>query len=258
MIAVIAVVNDRAVYDAMLGASLSRQRFRYAAVVMDNGAGGFRSAASAFNVAGRQADGDFLFFAHQDVSFESERWLEDAEALLRSVPDLGIAGVAGARPGPWSGREVVSLIRDSDPPQRLGHVEERAIAPVQTVDECAFFVPRDVFERQRFDERTCDGWHLYAVDYSLSALEAGLQVRALPLPLYHRSGGKTVERLGITTFEHAYFRTLRRVAAKHASHVPTIYTTCGAWRTDRSLTFQRYPPREILRALYRRLRGASA
>lgn len=254
MISVVVVFNDRALLEEMLGASLARQRPAPEVVAIDNTGGTYSSAAAALNVGARQASGEYLFFAHQDVSFSSEDWLERAERLLRELPDAGIAGVAGARARAGSeGREIVSLIEDAVPPQRTDHVALSEPTRVETVDECAFFVPRSVFADQAFDERTCDGWHLYAVEYSLSASAAGLQVYALPLPLYHRSQGAVVQVLGFTTYEGAYFRALAKVLRKHRARHPRVHTSCGVWRADRRLLWQRFPPREVARAVARRV-----
>src|SRR5262245_41827283 len=185
MISVVVVWNDASRFERMLRASLERQRHPYELIAIDNRRGEHRSAASALNVGAGRAHGDFLLFAHQDVEFQGDAWLEQAEDLLPTLPELGIAGVAGARPAPDpDAREIVSNIEDSVPPQRVGHIALRAPEVVETVDECAFFIPRDVFHRVGFDEAVCDGWHLYAVDFSLSARTQGLRAYALPLPLY--------------------------------------------------------------------------
>jgi hypothetical protein len=234
----------------MLRASLARQGHPHQLIALDNRAGRFPSAAAALNEGIRQASGDPLFFAHQDVCFEAGDWLDRAAAYLQSLPDVGIAGVAGARALQHGhGREIVSNIEDSSPPQRTGHVSLERPEVVDTVDECAFLVPGDVCRRIAFDETTCDGWHLYAVDYSLMVRRAGLVAYALPLPLYHQSGGAVVRVIGVETYERAYFRTLRRVLAKHAGAFDRLHTTCGSWSTQQSLIAQRFPPALVRRAV---------
>ncbi len=238
MISVIVVYNDRALFDEMLGASVARQQPRPELIALDNTGGRYASAAAALNAGAKRAGGEYLCFAHQDVRFESDDWLIRAEALLQELPEAGIAGVAGSRARRGGdGREIVSLMEDSVPPQRCDHVALTVPERVDTVDECAFFVPRAVWAHHAFDERTCDGWHLYAVDYSLSVRAAGLQVYALPLPLYHRSGGAVVRVLGFTTYEAAYYRTLRKVLRKHGARFSPVHTSCGTWRADRSALY---------------------
>lgn len=40
-----------------------------------------------------------------------------------------------------------------------------------TVDECCFGMTREVFDSLRFNEKVCNGWHLYAVEMCLRAKE---------------------------------------------------------------------------------------
>lgn len=250
MISIVVVYNDRSLFDAMLGASLARQLQAHELIALDNTTGRFPSAAAALNEGGRRALGDFLLFAHQDVSFESNAWLEQAEHLLRGMADIGIAGVAGTRAAADRADPfILTNIEHSDPPHRVGHQAITAAVSVATVDECAFFVPRAVFERFPFDEHACDGWHLYAVDYSLTVRAAGLLVYAIPLPLYHRSGGAYMRLMGVTTLEGTYFRGLKRLVEKHRDRYDTIPTTCGTWSTRRGLFLQRFPPADVLRSV---------
>jgi hypothetical protein len=153
---------------------------------------------------------------------------------------------------------ILSNMLDSVPPQRTGHRPLDRPERVDSVDECAFFVPRPVFDRIGFDERVCDGWHLYAVEFALSARTAGLSAYALPLPIYHRSGGAVVRVLGFATLEQAYFRALGRVMQKHGGRYDRIVTTCGAWSTQRSLLLQRFPPRAVAQAVRGWARGRLA
>ena len=258
MISVIVVYNDAAVFEAMTCASVARQHGSCELIALDNRDGRYRSAAAAYNAGVQRASGELLFFVHQDVSFAGATWLSDAETLVSGLPDAGVAGVAGARAGSdRSTRTILSNIEDSYPPQRSGHETLSAPQPVDTVDECAFFVPRRLLVNLPFDEETCDGWHLYAVDYALSVRRRGLRAYALPLRLYHRSAGATVRVLGITTYEAAYFRALKKVLAKHADQVDAVHTTCGTWFPRRSILLQRFPP-AIVRHMLRNLITGSA
>jgi hypothetical protein len=258
MISVVTVFNDQDLFNAMLGASVARQAGDVELVALDNRGGRYASAAAALNEGARRARGDLLFFAHQDVSFEGDAWLADAARQLEQLRGWGVAGVAGARPGTSgaaSDRVILSNIKDSVPPQRAGHVPLSEPMRVETVDECAFFVPSSVLARFGFDERVCDGWHLYAVDFSLTVRAAGLDAFAIPLPLYHRSGGRTVRVAGFSTYENAYFRVLRRVLRKHRARYARVPTTCGTWSTRRSVLLQRFPPRQVRHALAAWVRG---
>ncbi len=249
MISVIVVYNDRSQFETMLRASLDRQRRPFELIALDNRQGRFPSAANALNAGAKRAHGQFLFFAHQDVRFASARWLEDAERVLRGVSDLGIAGLAGAR-GTNDNTERVILTNIEHPePQPTGHRRFQEVQAVDTVDECAFFVPKQVFDRYGFDERTCDHWHLYAVDLSLTLRRDGLRAYALPLPLRHNSTGAIRRFMGFATFEPAYFRTLRKIIRKHRGRFDRLHTTCGSWSTRKSVLLQQIPPRMVGKAI---------
>ncbi len=67
----------------------------YELIALDNSDRLFRSASIALNYGGSKAKGRYLLFAHQDIVLSDERFLEKAERLLDSLPEVGIAGVAG-------------------------------------------------------------------------------------------------------------------------------------------------------------------
>jgi hypothetical protein len=241
MISPVVPFTDRALFAAMAGYSLERQRPRVEILAIDNSRSVFSCAADVLNTAAEQVSGEWLMFAHQDVSFEGDSWLADAEAWLRTLGDAGIAGIAGAR-GPATNRTcvVLSNISDSVPPQRDGFTQIDAPEPVQTLDECLFFVKRSLVRRVSFDRMTCRGWHLYAVEYCLTLGALGCGVYVLPLDIYHRSGGRRVASKWFPRYEDDYYRTLSAVLRKHRRQFPVVYTTCGTWRADRPLFWQKY------------------
>jgi hypothetical protein len=95
MISIICVYNDEWILQNYLLKSLPAGRNDFELITFDNTHNSFRSAAQALNWCGRQAVGDYLMFVHQDVDLRSDSWLNSTEALLKSLPNLGIAGVAG-------------------------------------------------------------------------------------------------------------------------------------------------------------------
>ena len=97
MISIICVYNNERILRNCLLKSLSDQKTDFELITIDNTENRFRSAAAALNWGGKQTAGDYLMFVHQDVDLCSDSWFDDIEALLDSLPDLGIAGVAGVR-----------------------------------------------------------------------------------------------------------------------------------------------------------------
>jgi hypothetical protein len=244
MISVICVFNDKATLDNYLSKSLSTQTAVHEFIPVDNVKHEFSSAAKALNAGARKATGKYLMFAHQDVRVTSERWLEDAERVLDSLPKLGVAGVAG-KPVGWVG--CITNIEHMDPPVPAGPIHADKPMVVQTLDECLAVIPSELFKVLQFDEVTCDDWHLYVVDYCLSAKLRGLESYVVPLHAYHRyTGGPTTEQ---------YYETLKKVVKKHGRSFGRIFTTCGDWNTKYPLWLQRSKTYNYLRSRIDRLVG---
>ena len=82
---------------------------------------------------------------HQDIAFETPSSLKDFGFFIANHPDM-IIGAYGAK--------------------KKGNSYEAPYA-CETVDECCFGMTRECFNRLRFNEEICDGWHLYAVEMCL-------------------------------------------------------------------------------------------
>lgn len=244
MISVVCVYNNEEIFRDYLLKSLKNQNVEFELIGIDNTSNEFKSAAAALNYGGKKARNKYIMFAHQDVSFLPNSWLEDAERFLDSISDLGIAGVAGmseiGSTNPERGRNI---IKHGEPPEvwpwgnRIQNPE-----PVQTLDECLVIVPKSTFDVLQFDEKTCEGWHLYAVDYCLSAKERGFGVYVLPMEIYHLStGAANLKKFKWISGQlpDDYYKILKKVLEKHANTSKVIYTTCGDWNTAYPVVLQR-------------------
>lgn len=245
LISVVCVYNNRSILEEWLIPTLKVQTEPHEIILVDNSGASFASAAEALNYGGEQARGDYIMFVHQDVRLEKETWLQEADAWLERLPRLGVAGVAGISDKSKVGCKELqwNFIKHGVPPKMWGNAITQPEI-VQTVDELLLIVPRRVFKLIKFDARTCPGWHLYGVDYCLSALKRGLFTYVLPLPVWHRStGGGPITPFGILlnggTMPREYYRDLRRVLQKHRRAHRNIYTTCGVWNTNQPLVWQR-------------------
>lgn len=219
MITVVCVYNDQKKLGSYLLNSLNKQNAPYERILLDNTKAKFPSAAAALNMGGKMAHGDYILFVHQDVRLRTETWLVDAERVLEAERNIGIAGVAGKR----ESKEVITNIKHGTPPRPAGRKISN-VETVQTIDECAMIVPKSVFKALKFDEKVCDDWHLYGVDYSLSVKNRGLKVVIIPLEAYHASAANSMSK--------SYYETLWKVIKKHRNNYKTIYTTMGDWNTN--------------------------
>ena len=241
MFSIICVYNSREAFEKYLMPGLLGQTAEYELIALDNTGGRFRSAAEALNEAARKARGKYLMFVHQDVALGSPDFLERVERTLDPMPGLGIAGVAGKKE---NSRLVITNMEHGTPPEHAGHIRVKDVTEVQTLDESLAIVPSAVFRELQFDERTCDGWHLYVLDYCLSARTRGYKVCVLPEKVYHASRGFSTERgfrrfLAHVLLPEPYFRTLEKILAKHKEHYNVVSTNFGNWRTGLPAAAQR-------------------
>ena len=239
VISIVCVYNSKTVLADYLLKSLQVQTVEYELILVDNTEERYKSASEALNFGARNAMGKYLMFVHQDVDLRSNSWLYDAERMLDSVPNLGIAGVAGKK----DRTGVMTNVRHGNPPVLPARLQIEEPKEVQTLDECLVIIPRSVFNKLHFDEETCSGWHLFAVDYCLSVTQFGLGAYVIPMFIYHRSTGATTRSAtglirSLDPLPDGYYQTLGKLLRKHKSY-GRIYTTCGDWDNSSPLALQR-------------------
>lgn len=244
MISVVCVYNNKQIYTDFLLKSLKSQTSEFELIGIDNTSNEFKSAAEALNYGGKKARNKYIMFAHQDISFLANNWLEETERLLDSINNLGIAGVAGMSESGTSNLERGRNTITHGVPSEVWTWSNKIQSPepIQTLDECLVIIPKSTFEILKFDEETCNGWHLYAVDYCLSIKELDLEAFVLPMEIYHMGGGtikpKKYSKL-IGPLPDEYYNILDRIIKKHKSKYKKIFTTCGDWSTSYPAIFQR-------------------
>jgi hypothetical protein len=243
LISVISIINNDVIAKEFLLRGLSRQNAKYDLILLDNKGFSYRSAAQAYNDGSAKAKGDYLMFVHQDVLLPCRNWLKEAENSLSTVSNLGIAGVAGMLQPTfmndfelWARYYLLEKLNLSKvwyyryARGNVFHGHEKKfwlgkftseVLSTKTLDELLLIIPASVFENSKFDETTCDNWHLYGVDYSLSASQKCRGVCVLPHPVVHLSTGKV---------NKGYFKTLAKLIEKHRTE-KIINTTIYPWST---------------------------
>jgi hypothetical protein len=246
VISIVCVYNNKDIFNDWLLKSLKHQTVEFELITLDNNKNSFKSAAEALNYGGKKAKGDYLMFVHQDVDLSSNTWLEDVEKMLDSIPNLGIAGVAGvSEEEHLVGMRLRTKIIHGVPPVPAGGQSVfQNPEKVQTLDECLVMVPKSVFNVLTFDEEAYTDWHLYAVDYCLSVRKLGFDVYATPMFVYHRSTGVLIETifqiiLSLGPYPKGYYQALGKLLKKHKNQVKQIYATTGTWSTCQPLVWQR-------------------
>lgn len=234
MISIVCVYNDEKKLNALLLKSLKNQTSHYQLILVDNTNNEFKSAAAALNSGAEKANGNYIMFVHQDVDLLSDRYLEEIEPMLKTLPNLGVAGVAGKSS---RNKSVMTNICQGIPPRPGGELKISEPTKVQTLDECLVLIPRSVFNEIKFDNLVCDNWHLYAVDYCLTVKKIGLESYVIPSNIYHESMG---------TLSIDYYLSLSKVLKKHRSNYSFICTTMNDWNTTLPLKIQVWKPFKYL------------
>ncbi|MHA1727881.1 MAG: glycosyltransferase [Promethearchaeota archaeon] len=219
MLSIVCVYNNKRILNSILLKSLKNQTAEFETIILDNRKNRFKSAAEALNFGGEKTKGDYIIFAHQDMWLGPDSWLENLEKTLQDLPDLGIAGVAGMSEygGTWEDRCSWAIFREN--PGIKGEVTKPE--EVQTLDECLLIIPKEVFQKLKFDEKTFNGWHCYGTDYCLLVKRLDLKVYVVPGKCSHCCmGAKNSEFKGLIEYEN-------RLYFKHKESHKQIFTWMG-------------------------------
>lgn len=163
---------------------------------------GYASAGAAYNAGMRQASGDILVFAHQDIYFP-ENW----DARLSAA-----VGWLSRRDPKWAVLGVFGITRER---RSLGHVYCTGLGrvlgrdftdPVEctSLDEIVLVLRRSA--GLAFDEQL-PGYHFYGTDICLEAQRRGLKSYIAPAFCLHNTEGMTFLP---RAFWRAYFYMRRK------------------------------------------------
>lgn len=216
-ISVICCFNNKEMYQNALLESLYKQSFQVEIIGVDNTESQFSSAASALNYGASLAHSKYLVFIHQDVVIEDPLYFEKLYDYFDSYPHslLGVAGVAE------DGVIYTNLVQGHDR-SPAGKVFQ-SVKEGQSLDEVMIGIEANLFYQFKFDEKTCNHWHLYAVDLGYTLKEKGFKSYIIPLSFYHLSSG---------TLSKDYAFSLYKVIGKHRPFISRIETTCSSTKTD--------------------------
>ena len=198
----------------------------------------YPSAAAAFNaVLDQMPDADVFVFCHQDIVFLNQS-LYDIYSICMGEP-LTLFGAAGVKnTGPHGGgKRIISSMALFKDGWNYKTLEKGTTEEVFTLDECLICASRSLFAQLKFDEETCNGWHLYAAELCMQCHVKGLCVKVFDADIVHLSGGSQ---------DKSFYVCERKLVKKYRKTFPIISYTCGWAYTD--------PFRYACLKLYRRFR----
>lgn len=186
---------------------------------------GFKSAAEAYNKTIEQRKheiGDIIVFCHQDIAFSNGEFINTLVEEFKNNPKqiIGFAGITS------SGTVLSNLkYRKGDKYITRHRVKEKT--PVCSVDECCFAITKNNFLMIKFDEKTCNNWHLYAVDLCYNALSHDISSYVIPDIIYHKED----ETLGQKT-DNNFIYCMWHLINKYRDRFPRIYAPCYICSTN--------------------------
>jgi tetratricopeptide (TPR) repeat protein len=157
-----------------------------------------RSLAEAYNRGVAASVGDVVVLSPDDIDILAPDF---ASRLLAHLSAFDVVGVIGATrmSGPswsWSRhpylRGWITHRPDADGEWRAAVVDPRPVAGnIVVLDGVFLAAHRAVLEKVAFDERIFDGFHLYDIDWSYRAAQAGFRLAAAgDLLVVHESVGR--------------------------------------------------------------------
>ncbi len=215
-ISVICCYNNKETYQNALVASIKLQNIAIELIGLNNTKDQYPSAASALNHGATLAQAEVLVFMHQDVVIDDPMFFSKLLDYYLRYPKslMGIAGVG-------INGTIYTNITQGQEKLRAG-TPFKSLTEAQSLDELMICISSDVFKQTKFDELTCNHWHLYVVDLGYSLQRKGIKCYIVPLKLHHLSSGKLSK-------EYAF--SLYKVINKHRKTLKRIETTCTSTKT---------------------------
>jgi hypothetical protein len=186
------------------------------------------SLAEGYNRGIARSTGSILIFSHDDIEIVTPDFATKLKAHLARYDIVGPAGTSRLLDGFWPhagtpflhGCAIVPP-RTPDGPFSINLYDngaailrnEPATPGIQALDGFFIAARREVVERVRFDEITCDGFHLYDVDFTYAAYLAGFRLAAFcDIGIIHYSRG---------AFDTMWEEYNARFLAKYANDLPS-------------------------------------
>lgn len=216
-ICIVVVYNDKALVD-QLNNSLKDTNVLYKLYAIDNTAGKFKSAASAFNYALKEKivrSAEVLIFCHQDIIFKKNS-LEVIYSICKENHQI-LIGAAGVE-NKGSHSQIISSMSLEKEGWKYRTLIEGTIKDVFTLDECLIACHRDVLEKVQFDSEVCNGWHLYVADLCIQCQIKGIKVAVFDADIVHLSHGNT---------DNDFYICERKLAKKWRKDFRKISYSCG-------------------------------
>jgi GT2 family glycosyltransferase len=180
-----------------------------------------KSMAEGYARGLAQARGDSVVFSHDDIEIISPDFVGRLTGHLANYDVVGVAGTSRLVRAAWPLAGPPYIFGQVAHPQRDGTFRiniygapKAVIGGMQALDGLLLAANRSVFSRVGFDAEAFDGFHLYDIDFSYRAYNAGLRLAvANDICLVHHSPG---------SYDAAWQRYARIFEQRWATKLPSV------------------------------------
>ena len=182
-----------------------------------------RSLADGYNRGVARAHGDIVILSHDDIEILSPDFALRVGDALAHFDLIGIAGTTRVVAGKWSsaGDPFVYTLISSPDPQNGGYGTALlggaplVVPGIQALDGVFMAMRREVAMAVPFDAEVFDHFHLYDLDFSFRAYQAGFRLAVCrDIVLIHESTGH---------YDSIWAEYKRRFERKHSAHLPAAW-----------------------------------
>lgn len=216
MYSIVCCYNDYDEYKTNIEEGLYRLLKKYDSqcelIGLNNTTKQYASAAEALNQGCEKACQDILVIVHQDVVINKrcpETIIKYGETLKNEFTLIGAAGKLKDK--------IYTNIQHGKNSMYAGKYRVKELIEVETVDECFFCLSKETWKRLRFNEKICNGWHLYAVEMCLNIRMNLGKVYVGEFDIYHKSQG---------VVDFNYLDTMKTLCKKYCKKIGKIRTMC--------------------------------
>lgn len=154
------------------------------------------SLSAGYNEGLAKSQGEIGAFSHDDIEFLAENVAEKLTSHLDRFDVVGAAGTDRLAGPNWFAAGPPHLFGQILHPSDRGYelnvfgAPRPIVGEMQALDGVFLAFRRTVIDQLRWDEAMFDGFHLYDLDCTFRAFQAGFRLAvACDLPLYHASKG---------------------------------------------------------------------
>jgi len=179
-----------------------------------------RSLAEGYNRGIAQSRGEHVILSHDDIEILTPDFAQRLERHLAQFDLIGIAGATRVVTGKWelAGDPYAFLLISSPRPGADGYLTvlrgggPLVVPGIRVLDGVFMAMRRAVAVSTPFDDALFDHFHLYDLDFSLRAYQAGFRLAVCrDIAMIHQSHG---------SFDAVWEKYRRRFEAKHRAQLP--------------------------------------